>query len=125
MKTNEIVKLTREAIAELLRSREAPDNQFQGAERRRAPRWPFPGTVELRRPDENDPALWFATCRDVGATGVGMTTDHYFKPGTRLDVALHLPEASFYGKATVRYCVEVEDETQDQYAMGLEFDFDA
>ena len=47
-----------------------------------------------------------------------------FKPATPVEISLHLPEASFYGKATVRYCAQVDTETGDEYVMGLEFDFE-
>ncbi len=124
MLTNDIVKLTRDRIAELVRSREAPESDYTGNERRRAPRWPFPGAIGLRPADGGGDETWFGTCRDVSITGVGITCERYFEPGTALEIALHLPEATFCGKAVVRYCVELEADTEDEYAMGLEFDFD-
>ena len=53
-----------------------------------------------------------------------MTCDHYFEPGTVLEIALHLPEATLCGQATVRYCAQVEAEDQERYVAGLEFIFD-
>ena len=120
MIADEIVKLTPEAIAKLLRTREAPDAEYDGAERRDAPRWPFPGAIELRPADADGGTQWFGTCRNVSETGLGMTCDQYLDPGDRLDIAVHLPEASFYGQAIVRYCKEV----RGQFMAGLEFLFD-
>ena len=124
MKTDEIVKLTREGIAELLSSRAAPEDECPGHERRKSPRWPFPGAVELRPVGANDDELCFGSCRDLSQNGVGLICDDPFETGTPLDIALHLPEASFCGKATVRYCAQIEGENEEEYVMGLEFDFD-
>ncbi len=125
MPTDEIVKLTRKQVSRLIRRRmEAAGQQFDGEEQRRAPRWPFPGTVELRYPGASKPEQWFATCRDISEGGMGMKTDAYFAPGTVLDISVHLPEQSFYGQATVRYCKELETESQSEYLLGVQFIFD-
>ncbi|MCP4247004.1 MAG: PilZ domain-containing protein, partial [bacterium] len=63
---------------------------------------------------------WFGTCRDVSESGLGMAGEQYFEPGTKLQVAFHLPEASFYGHAIVRYCQEI----RGRYMTGLAFVFD-
>lgn len=120
MKMDEIVKLTREAICDLLQRRQEGAEAFDGSERRTAPRWPFPGTVELR-PDGGDGTVqWFGVCRDVSEGGLGMTCDQAFEPGTRLEIAFHLPEASFYGLASVRHCTEIPDGC----IVGLQFEFE-
>ena len=124
MISSEIVKLTRANIARLLRSHESPEGGFLGHERRRSLRWPFPGTVELRPVGGREDDVSFGSCRDVSATGVGITAEGYFEPGTCLEISMHLPEASFYGQATVRYCEEIEAAEDDPYAMGLEFQFE-
>jgi len=120
MITDEIVKLSRERMADLVRSRHDPPADFDGEERRVVTRWPFPGTAELRPAEGDGRPLWFATCRNVSETGLGISTDEPFEPGTPLEIAFHLPEASFYGKATVRYCTQ----TPQAYLVGLEFDFE-
>lgn len=123
MPTDEIVKLTRKQVARLIRRRmEAAGQKYEGTEKRRAPRWPFPGTVELRNADGQAPQQWFASCRDISEGGMGMKTDTYFAPGTVLDISVHLPEQTFYGQATVRYCKELE--TENEYIMGVQFVFD-
>lgn len=120
MIADEIVKLTREQVAALLRSREEEKAEpFLGKERRHVPRWPFPGAVELRPAGGDGTQQWFATCRDLSDIGMGMWGDCHLEPGTPVEIAFHLPEASFYGNATVRYC----EEAQDQYLIGVEFDF--
>jgi len=48
--------------------------------------------------------------------------DTYFAPDTVLDISVHLPEQTFYGQATVRYCKELE--TENEYIMGVQFVFD-
>ncbi len=123
MPTDEIVKLTRKQVSRLIRRRmKAAGQDFEGSERRRATRWPFPGTVELRHADGSDPNNWFASCRDISEGGMGMRTDAYFAPGTMLDISVHLPEQTFYGQATVRYCKEIE--SSSEYLMGVQFVFE-
>ena len=123
MPTDEIVKLTRKQVSRLIRRRmEAAGQQFEGKEQRRARRWPFPGTVELRYADGSDPNQWFASCRDISEGGMGMKTDVCFAPDTVLDISVHLPEQTLYGQATVRYCRELE--TESEYLMGVQFIFD-
>jgi hypothetical protein len=123
MPTDEIVKLTRKQVTRLVRRRmEAAGQKYEGDERRRAPRWPFPGTVELRLADPSNPSQWFATCRDISEGGMGMKTDTYFASGTVLDISVHLPEQTFYGQATVRYCRELDVESE--YIMGVQFVFE-
>lgn len=123
MPTEEIVKLTRKQMARLIRMRtEAAGQEYDGTEQRRAKRWPFPGTVELRYSTGDNPNQWFATCRDISEGGMGMKTDTYFAPQTLLDIAVHLPEQTFYGQATVCYCKQVEGESE--YLLGVQFIFD-
>ena len=123
MATDEIVKLTRKHVSSLIRKRmEDAGHKYDGREKRRMPRWPFPGTVELRRADGSDPSQWFASCRDISEGGMGMKTDTYFAPGTLLEISVHLPEQTFYGQATVRYCKELD--TESEYLLGVQFIFE-
>lgn len=122
MKTEEIVKLSREAILGLIESRQAAGQlqPFAGPERRRAQRWPFPGQVEVRAAgDDTAPAAYFE-CRDLSESGMGMCGDTHFPVGTMIELSLHLPELSFYGQAVVRYCME----TSRGHMMGVEFVFE-
>ncbi len=123
MATDEIVRLTRKQVSRLIHKRmQEAGHKFEGREKRRMPRWPFPGTVELRRADGTDPNQWFASCRDISEGGMGMKTDTYFAPDTVLDISVHLPEQTFYGQAAVRYCRELDSESE--YLLGVQFIFE-
>jgi hypothetical protein len=78
----------------------------------------------LRIADDPKQVLAFGTCRDLSATGVGVTCDRRYPPGTLMDIALHLPEASLYGRAVVRFCRELDEDLDDEYIMGFEFIFE-
>ena len=120
MATEEIVKLSPDAILELLRSRRCPPEGFEGSERRQQARWPFPGTVELR-PDGGDGSVqWFGTCENLSQGGLGLTCDESFEPGTPLEITFHLPEATFYGRAEVCH----SHETPRGYLVGVKFIWD-
>jgi hypothetical protein len=120
MHTDEIVKLSREVINDLIDRRYKPDKRHGGSERRRAPRWPFPGTVEIR-PDGGDGLeQWFGTCVNLSDTGLGFTCDERIDPGSRLEIAFHYPEKSVYGRGIVRYAME----TPNGWLVGLEFIFE-
>lgn len=132
MMTDKIVKLTRQAVADLLASRGHLDlvsSDPPVTERRRNPRvvWPFPGTVAIKPLGATDDQLCFATCRDISLTGVGMTSEEPFDVGSQIEIAIHLPEATFYGQGTIRYCAEIEPDldipVEDRFALGVEFNF--
>lgn len=120
MKAEEIVRLSRRGVSSLLTAREQSTEPHLGHERRRKPRWPFPGTIELCVPGEEALIPRFGTCHDLSEEGVGFTCDEAFEPGTTLDIALHLPEASFYGRGTIRHRVR----TPRGYLTGMEFLFE-
>jgi hypothetical protein len=120
MQTDEIVKLTRQAVHHVLALRSGEEPGFEGSERRRNQRWPFPGTAELRLVDDPAETQWFATCRDLSETGMGLSCDRYFEPGTPVEISIHLPEATLYGAATIRYCAH----TPRGFMTGVEFAFD-
>lgn len=118
MDTSEFVKLTRDAIKELIRARTEALPQPPNHERRRAPRWPFPAMVEIYMAGD-DSGRWFATCHNMSETGLGMSCEQYFEPETRLEIAIHLPEATFCGHGIVRYAMK----TPRGQMTGVEFDF--
>ncbi len=120
MKTDEIMRLSRKGVKTVLSARQGASEPALRQERRRRPRWPFPGTIELCFPGERAPVPCFGTCHDLSEEGVGFTCDDAFDPGTVLDIALHLPEASFYGQGTVRHRVR----TPRGYLTGMAFVFD-
>lgn len=120
MEISEFSKLTRQAVAKLLdgRATTGPDTERGN---RRVPRWPFPGTVELWVTDGNgDQQLQLATCVNLGLDGLGMLTDDELPLDTTYTVAIHQPEISFQGRATVRHCRQVDN----GYFAGLKFEFD-
>jgi hypothetical protein len=97
----------------------APRNATKG--RRRAPRWPFPGTVELWIPEADGQERYtLATSLNLSLQGMGMRCDEELSEGTELAIAIHEPEVSFHGRAVVRHCTEFEGE----YLIGLQFLFD-
>jgi len=121
MDADEIVPLTREAVRNLLRSQAATGPPGDELARRRLPRWPFPGAVELwvaapGRPEEHI----IATLHDLSESGVGVRCDVALEPGTTLPIAVHQPEISFHGHATVRHCTP----RGRGHQVGLEFLFD-
>lgn len=120
MTTDEIIQLSPESIREIIRLRQEKHAGFEGRERRHAPRWPFPGTAELRPVDEQSTDRWFASCRDLSDTGLGLSCERFFEPGTQLEISVHLPEATLYGKVAVRYCMK----TSRGFMTGVEFCFD-
>jgi hypothetical protein len=122
MDTEEIVKLSRRAVANLIESRLASGKleSYAGHERRKSPRWPFPGQVEVRLLGDNHYPPSFFDCRDLGETGMGMCGEHGYEVGTVIELALHVPEVTFFGKGIVRYSMR----TRQGRMMGVEFIFD-
>lgn len=121
MESTEIYPLNRSTVTELLIGNEvhAPDDE--GARRRSLRRWPFPGTVQLWVPDENGiEELQLATCVNLSLDGAGLIHDEILPEGLDLTIAIHQPEASFQGRATIRHCTW----TSKGYFIGLQFLFD-
>jgi len=122
MDTAEICALTEESVDELLTKRQSWASRADAGGRRRAMRWPFPGTVELWIPDGNGGERYnLATSINLSRDGIGIRADEELRPGLELAVAIHEPEMSFHGKAVVRHCAESENES---YILGLQFIFD-
>lgn len=122
MQTEEIVKITRARVAELVKIRERSEDAelFEGDERRQYSRWPFPGAVELSPAGGDGRSRWYATCGNLSLGGLGMMADRHFAPGMVVDLSCHLPEATLYGQATVRHCRQ----TEYGYLVGVEFNFE-
>lgn len=123
MQTDEIVRLTRSRLAAVIEARQraanAPFSEHQGPERRQYTRWPFKGAVEIR-PDGGDGSqVKHATCLNLSETGMGLSSDQHIAPGQVVEIALHLPEMTLCGRATVRYCAEI----RNQFMVGMEFLF--
>ncbi len=119
--TTEFCILTEETLAALLSSRAAASSDRAGDERRSAPRWPFPGTVELWLTDDSGvEELRLATCVDLSCHGVGIKAEFELEAGLELALAIHQPEVSLQGRAVVRHCTEIET----GYYMGLQFLFE-
>ncbi len=119
----EICALTERSVDELLTRRETEALGPDAQGRRRALRWPFPGTVELWIPDEQGRENYaLATAVNLSRDGMGIAADQPIADGTSVQVAIHEPEVTFHGQAVVRHCTESED---GSYLVGLQFSFDA
>ncbi|MFQ5592486.1 MAG: PilZ domain-containing protein [Phycisphaerae bacterium] len=117
----EISPLTEEAIIKLLTSRKDRSNRAATNGRRRAARWPFPGTVQLWMPDDSGTDQhYLATCVNLSPHGLGMLSDIELAVGTEVALAVHQPENSFQGRGVIRHCTEIED----GYYVGVQFIFD-
>ena len=121
MDATEICPLTEEAIEKLLSARMLGTSEPTGNGRRRAQRWPFPGTVELWIPGENGVEQYaLATSLNLSAHGIGIKSDDALPVDLELAIAIHEPEMSFHGRAIVRHCSEIEG----GHYVGLQFKFD-
>ena len=121
MDATEIRQLTKDAIMGLLKGQQVREADPGTNGRRRTPRWPFPGQVQLWISDEDGiEQLTFATCLDLSLHGVGMLYDDALPVGLEFSLAIHQPEASLHGRGIVRHCTEHEA----GYHIGVEFLFD-
>lgn len=117
----EFCALSQEAVARLLTSRQARQHGASIGGRRKTPRWPFPGTVELWVPDDGGIEQHrLATSLNLSLHGVGIKTDDDLPVGANLSIAIHEPELSFHGRAIVRHCTRIDE----GYYIGMQFDFD-
>ncbi len=122
MNATEIRPLTPDAILKLLTGRQAGKHAAGKNNKRRTPRWSFPAPVELWIPQEDGSEEYMlATCENLSASGVGVRCDEDLPLGCELAIAIHQPEMSLHGRATVCHSTKMAD---DYYA-GLEFTFDA
>lgn len=122
MQTQEIVKLTQKRIADIVKARQESgklSDELPHVERRKHPRWPFKGAVELWPEGVDGRSLTHATCLNLSETGMGLSCDEHLNPGQPMEVAIHLPEMTLCGRAVVRYCAEI----RGQFMVGMEFLF--
>ncbi|MBI4582304.1 MAG: PilZ domain-containing protein [Planctomycetes bacterium] len=123
MDIEEIVRLTRQQVAAVIEARQKTalgETEHPVAhERRRHTRWPFKGAVEIWPENGDGRIVTHGTCLNIGETGLGLSCDEHLQPGSTVEIAVHLPEATLCGKAIVRYCAEV----RNQFMVGMEFVF--
>lgn len=120
MDAEQIVKLSPAAIEQLLGSQHIKAEPKQPAGKRRAERWPFPGTVEVWLPDEcYGERHILATMHNLSIHGLAMRTRRPIPTDTRISLAIHEPQLSCYGHAVVRHCTRATV----GYLIGVEFVF--
>jgi len=122
MRTEEIAKLSRRLIDDLVHEREHSEGAalVERDERRRDPRWPFPGAIEIWPTGSEGGQRWFASCGNLSRTGIGMFMDRPLEPGLAVEMACHFPEVTVCGPATIRHCTK----TPAGYMVGAEFNFE-
>jgi hypothetical protein len=123
MRTEEIAKLSRKLIADLIHKREQSEEAVlvEKDERRQHPRWPFPGAIEIWLSGNDAEQRWFASCANLSRTGIGMFMDRPLEAGMAVELACHFPEVTVCGAATIRHCTQ----TPAGYIVGAEFNFDS
>ena len=120
MDADEIVSLTAESISDLIESYLSAEEAEAETGNRHAPRWPFPGALQAWVTDEHGvETIAFGTCYNISAGGLAGRTDDLLPVGEILPIAIHLPQASYHGQATVRHCTP----KTNGYFVGLEFYF--
>lgn len=121
MDAENIVKLTPDAVRELVDARRAKAiGKPQTNEHRKSERWPFPGAVEVWLPEGTygDRHI-LATMHNLSIDGLAMRTRRPLSVGAKIEIALHQPEVSLYGEAFVRHCTHAPV----GYLVGVEFAF--
>ncbi len=119
MEATDICRLNRDVLAKLLADRAATQPHSHANGKRRTPRWPFPGTVELWAPEDSG-REWYAlaTSVNLSARGIGLHCDEPLEPDEELEIAIHEPEMSLHGRAVVRHCTEMES---GAFLVGMQF----
>lgn len=122
IETAEVTVLTEDALRKLLADRQGVSATGPKKCRRKAVRWPFPGTVQLWVNDDAfGERLLLATSLNLSVQGIAVRCDEEVEVGTELTLAVHEPEISFQGRAVVRHCAQNDDEI---YCIGLAFLFE-
>ena len=121
MDAMEIYRLTEKSIDSLLSEQEQDTDAPTAACRRKAKRWPFPGTVEMWLPDENGvEQIALGSCVNLSRDGLAMLFDDALPLGLEMAMAVHQPAASLHGRAVVRHCSAKDD----GYYIGIQFLFE-
>ena len=120
MDVSEFVKLTPEAIADLIKGKTSSSEDPKCENNRRELRWPFRGTVELWVPDQNgDEIHTLATALNISANGLAILSDIELEIGQSMAIAVHLPEATYYGHASAKHATE----SPVGYIIGMQFNY--
>ncbi len=118
MDAEKIVRITPEAISELLDTHRVNATAKQGPGARREERWPFPGTVEVWLPEQcYGERHVLATLHNLSVHGLAMRTRRPIPVETKISLAIHQPALSCYGHAVVRHCTQAHH----GYLVGVEF----
>lgn len=121
MDVSEFVKLTPTAIKDLLEKRTPTKDNRKAKNRRNEARWPFRGTVELWVPDEDGSETHaLATALNISLSGIAILSDDELPMGQSMAIAVHLPEATYYGRASTKHTTE----SPVGHIVGLEFEYD-
>jgi hypothetical protein len=120
MDAERIVRLTPEAIRELLETCQVQSTSKHAQGNRGDERWPFPGTVEVWLPEDcYGERHLLATLHNLSQNGLAMRTRRPAPTGARIGLAIHLPQLSCHGAALVRHCTRATV----GYLIGVEFMF--
>lgn len=120
MDVTEFSPITQRALKELLGGWEVRRPGHSANGRRRAPRWPFPATVELWIPSPAGEEHILASCLNISMEGVGIRCDRRLPMDAELSVSIHQPEVTLFGKVAVRHITPISE----GYYIGLEFLFE-
>lgn len=121
MDADRIVKITPEAIAELLGRRDLAAVAKNEPGKRGEERWPFAGAVEVWLPEDcYGERHILATLHNLSAHGLAMRARRPIASGTKISLAIHQPELSCYGHGVVRHCTRAPV----GYLVGVELSFD-
>jgi hypothetical protein len=118
MDAERIVRLSPDAVRELIDEQRVESVDKVASSQRREERWPFPGTVEIWLPEEcYGERHILATLHDLSLLGLGMRARRPVPVDTKVSIAIHQPALSCYGHAVVRHCTRVHV----GYLIGMEF----
>jgi hypothetical protein len=70
--------------------------------------------------DQGREQYLIATLQDMGDGGIGLRCDTPLTVGQTLAIAIHQPEVTFHGRATVRHCTP----RKSGHLVGMAFVFD-
>lgn len=120
MDAERIVKLTPEAVHELVESQRVEAIAKAPPGNRRDDRWPFPGTVEVWLPEEcYGERHVLATLHNLSVHGLAMRSRRPIPVEAKVSLAVHQPTLSCYGHAVIRHCTQAHV----GYLIGAEFMF--